>query len=80
MHVLFGNWTEDDVAVLEVSDEQWRVADLRRRDADGMAVLGEIERDGETYRATALGGPTERAAFPDFGNAVRYLERFCLDN
>jgi hypothetical protein len=79
MHVLFGEWTIDDVVVLELSAREWRVSDLRRRECDGMAVLGIIERDGRRFTVTALASPWERPAFEHFDEAVRFLERFCAE-
>lgn len=73
MHVLFGQWAREDIAVLELSDHEWRVSDLQRREEDGMAVLGCVEQEGDFFFSTGLRHPLERRRFSSLDRAVAHL-------
>ncbi len=78
-HALLGEWTSNDVAVLEVSTHEWRVTDLRKPDSDVDATLGTIEHLDGNYTVT----DAKKAAaviharppqFASLGNAVLFIE------
>jgi hypothetical protein len=73
MHVIFGQWTSADIAVIEISASEWRVSDLRRREEDGMAVLGFVESTPLGFEATGTGDPCVRRAFVSLESAVEHL-------
>jgi hypothetical protein len=73
MRVIFGEWTATDIAVIEISDFEWRVSDLRRREEDGMAVLGFVESTKLGYEATGIDDPCVRRAFATLEFAVDHL-------
>ncbi len=73
MHVIFGPWTPEDVAVLEISHGEWRVSDLTCREEDGMAVLGFIEQTKLGYEATGIHEPAVAHAFSSFARAVAFI-------
>ncbi|THG30122.1 hypothetical protein [Naasia lichenicola] len=80
MRIKFGEWTDDDVVVLELSETEWRVSDLRRREADGMAVVGFVQRAEDRFEAIAVQEPGQTAEFSDLVAAVHYLERYCVED
>ena len=73
MHVIFGPWTPADVAVVEISQGEWRVSDLTCREEDGMAVLGFIEQTNLGYEATGIHEPAVAHAFSSFARAVAFI-------
>jgi hypothetical protein len=73
MHVIFGPWTPEDVAVVEISHGEWRVSDLTCREEDGMAVLGFIEQTNLGYEATGTREPAVAHAFSSFARAVAFI-------
>jgi hypothetical protein len=81
-HVLLGEWTPNDVAVLKVSANEWHVNDLRKSDSDALARLGRIERrDGsflvtDAQRATAV-IQARPPQFASLGGAVLFIEELC---
>ena len=73
MRVIFGEWTCSDVAVLEISDHEWRVTDLRRREPDGMPVLGLVEHKADRFEVTTAPPACACCQFEAFEEAVSYL-------
>jgi hypothetical protein len=74
MHTLFGPWTSDDLAVLEVGDDEWRVSDLQTRRAHGPAFVGMVRRRGALFYANNLPLECPAQVFGDLESAVAYLE------
>jgi hypothetical protein len=75
MHVIFGPWTSNDVAVVEIGQEHWRVSDLTRREADAMAVLGFVERTDLGFEAISGDPQGSRRVFRLLESAVDSLSQ-----
>jgi hypothetical protein len=75
MHVIFGQWTTEDVVVVEMSETEWRVSDLRLREDDCMVVLGSVRCVRNRYEATDARNPSRLQTFHSFDAAVDFLSR-----
>ncbi|HEY4267946.1 MAG TPA: hypothetical protein VGM94_07135 [Galbitalea sp.] len=73
-NTIFGPWTLDDLAVLEVANGEWRVSDLRDRGPGGPLLVGFVSRRRDRYYATQATPSAIDRPFADLESAVRYLE------
>jgi hypothetical protein len=74
MHTVFGPWTIDDLAVLEVAENEWRVSDLQVRQAAGPAFIGLVRQRTGVFYATNLPLRCPAHQFSDLESAVAFLE------
>ena len=80
MHTIFGPWTMDNLAVLEVGDKEWRVRDLQTRRAHGPAFVGVVRQNDDAFYANNLPFECPGRAFPDLESAVAFLELEYLES
>ncbi len=73
MHMAPGDWMIESIGVISVSPKQWRVSDLEKREADGLALLGFIQQIDEVFEVTMLGLPRQRFYKGTFSEAVEML-------
>ncbi|MEJ1230528.1 MAG: hypothetical protein WDM88_07770 [Galbitalea sp.] len=73
MHTLFGPWTREDLAVIEVADGRWRVSDLRQRQGDGLTIIGFVSFTIDGYDAVTMPPPSDIREFDDLDKAVDFL-------
>ncbi|HEY1529977.1 MAG TPA: hypothetical protein VGF80_04125 [Galbitalea sp.] len=67
------NWESESTHVQEINPGQWRVSDVREREADGMSVFGFVEQTEVGYEATCINDPSVRRAFMTLYQAIEYL-------
>ena len=59
--------------LIPVSATEWRVSDPALEEADGLSLLGFVQRVDGGYEATSIGHPGEHPVLPDLDAALEHL-------
>jgi hypothetical protein len=61
------------LAVIALSDSEWRISDPARRNDDARSLIGFIQHTHHHYEITVIGRPGEREYTHSFDAAIHYL-------